>query len=427
MKFRLALISLIFACSTAHADIKAYVGSFNSPGSTGNQTYTGIVDADGNAFTPKAIIFLSVRGTAFPVLATSAIGSFGMTTDSESASICISDTNGVSPSDTRSRHTNNQCFSAINTAGTTVDTASLVSIGSGQFTINWSVSPIASVPVYYMAIGGDDLENVYIKEFTTKTSTGDQAVTGVGFKPDGIIFISNQLTNAPPATANHSFWMIGFCDSYRNQAATSAASEDNVATGNGERWSLSGKSVLMTDYSGNQLKSASIKSFDSDGFTLNYDVANASAYYVWALCFKGGTFELQSATELASIGVINTPISTYARGAFLISDLDPTNSLIPTNLLRTSFGMMAGSSEIGMGLVGGNDNPTQTARTLQTTIVANPDKGATSIVTQANVDAFDYTKFDLDFTIVQGAGRQYYTLIMGDTAYRFPKMIGDGA
>ena len=88
-----------------------------------------------------------------------------------------------------------------------------------------------------------------------ETAIGDFATTGVGFKPQSIIFFTSPVTGS---NTIYSSW--GFDDAVNHESILMKSASNNHATsfsifvGDGAAWDFE----------------ALVKSFDSDGFTLTY-------------------------------------------------------------------------------------------------------------------------------------------------------------
>jgi hypothetical protein len=108
--------------------------------------------------------------------------------------------------------------------------------------------------------------------FTSPASTGSFAVTGVGFKPKGLIIFSGLSSNSTTATS-----MFGAADS-TSQFSVFATSN---STSFRRAIATSILNVISTT-DGSTSAAASLSSFDSDGFTLNFTTAAASTFYYMA-------------------------------------------------------------------------------------------------------------------------------------------------
>tara|TARA_B000000437_G_scaffold217045_1_gene194075 strand:- start:224 stop:613 length:390 start_codon:yes stop_codon:yes gene_type:complete len=105
---------------------------------------------------------------------------------------------------------------------------------------------------------------VHIGHFITNTSTGTQAITGVGFKPSWII-VTGAQTNADAAALSS---VNGYYDGttyYTHGKTINTAATIYQSTGS--------KLYIVYDVSANENRGV-ISSFDADGFTINKETAN---------------------------------------------------------------------------------------------------------------------------------------------------------
>ena len=109
--------------------------------------------------------------------------------------------------------------------------------------------------------------NVDIHDFQIPTSDGPDSVTGVGFKPGLLIsFVGNETSLDTRAT--HLAACYGASDG-TNEGAHGFRSVDNVNTSNtGSNYSAA--LVAKPSPSGDIITTATVSSFDSDGYTLNW-------------------------------------------------------------------------------------------------------------------------------------------------------------
>jgi hypothetical protein len=155
-------------------------------------------------------------------------------------------------------------------------TCSIKSATATDFTVELSGS--GSSPLLMLVIGLDNPDAAKLADYNTKTSTGTQAYTGVGFKPKALLTFNTGMTELDsfPSSATG---CLGIA------AASGAGEEGSLlvsATDNADPWSHSNRyhasALAGTSHSRYVLFDATLSSFDSDGFTLNYATANAAAH-----------------------------------------------------------------------------------------------------------------------------------------------------
>lgn len=267
----------------------AKVISFSTATATGNQAVTGA------GFQPDAVILiasettLQVCGPTLSVFTgTSARGSTSCQYDGTSVQYLRND----------------KVFAQPAGNGTTVRReADLVSLDSDGFTVNWSTVQAAGVTVFALCLKGGSFKAGSI---TQKTSTGTQAYTGVGFQPTGLLFFSHLNTSAAAVQTNRQAQMIGAVSGASNRAACVYSSNGwGVAAMNRAKCYVSrnddNPTVLESD--------ADYSSFDSDGFTLNYGTADATARQLVYLAVGNG-----AAAATKAMPPFRRPVRFFTRG-----------------------------------------------------------------------------------------------------------------
>jgi hypothetical protein len=160
-------------------------------------------------------------------------------------------------------------------------------LGSDTFTITTGSQANEFLGhVGWIAFGGA-LIDFRVGSFTMNTSPASQAVTiQTGFKPDAIIFASNDFTTNN-ADTNGAMFSLGFSDGV-NDAATLWAEDDNNAEGS-PVVNLSLTSCIFSDIDGGTgaADDANMTSFDADGFTLNHNVNPGTAWRVGYFAIQG--------------------------------------------------------------------------------------------------------------------------------------------
>lgn len=124
--------------------------------------------------------------------------------------------------------------------------------------------------------------------FTKRTSTGSQAVTGLGFQPKAVVFYWTLQTTAGTSGATGQFWGQGFATGASNERALSVWDEDQTAIGTTDsgRATYNNASIVMQGDDGAAAGVADLTSLDSDGFTLNWSTANSSPYIIYYYAFS---------------------------------------------------------------------------------------------------------------------------------------------
>lgn len=250
-------------------DVAALAGTFDSPSGAGSQNVTGV------GFTPTAGIFMGdIRQ-----------GGSGNTynTISTIADLAIGATDGANPISLKafSAHAGADSVavaslydSAFVAQGSIIAT-DVTNISDG-FGFTWTASFVNTFS--YLALKGVQAKT---GSFQSRTDTTAQAITGVGFRPKAVIFLSHGKTtfNVAGAPANYSA-SVGFVDSALNQRAGGFRETDNAGTSAvGRSITASGVYQTMTTADA-QDALMSINSLDADGFTFQHSDADSSAKYI---------------------------------------------------------------------------------------------------------------------------------------------------
>jgi hypothetical protein len=175
--------------------VKAYVGTFRLRNGTGSQTVTGIVDEDGNPFTPAIIMFQS-GGNVLNTLYYNPTGSANTTSsdkswyrsaDNSAGSACFAEypfNAAVKVCGGNAGTGVNSVFTSYEAdiffAGTLYRTASMTSVASGEFTISLTAAYgwFEPTDVMITVFGGDDLE-------TELLTFGGAGAYGTSFESKG--------------------------------------------------------------------------------------------------------------------------------------------------------------------------------------------------------------------------------------------------
>lgn len=173
---------------------------------------------------------------------------------------------------------NNRCIVQQSaSANTTVDERSLASMDSDGFTFNIDTQGGTAFLMGYMAIKGGQWK---VGTETQNTSTGTKATTGVGFTPKGLVLASVCDTQTS-GTQDHARLCFGASTGPSNNAAVWTGDQDGSADSIANTIMSSNKClVLATEATGASPTTnaeAALSSFDSDGFTLDWTTADATA------------------------------------------------------------------------------------------------------------------------------------------------------
>lgn len=288
--------------------LQTKVGSFAKIDTVASQAVTGV------GFTPKAIIFWTTGSNAAAgTWVGNVYSTLGYTAGpANSYAIGAVSLDAQTSSDT-ARRIAAKCITIPNNLGNaTYIEADLTSFDADGFTLNWTTNVgggLAGSQIMYMALGGSDITNAKVQLWTSATGTGNQAVTGVGFKPDLAIHALNGLIS--PVSGTFTRFITGAMNKHGQQYGQSLSMSDGANPSDTSRYQQTDACILAQDNSGATVQGqAHYVSMDSDGFTLNWSTA-LGAVSVISLCLKGvsskiGSFPKTTAAAPASQSVTRT-------------------------------------------------------------------------------------------------------------------------
>ncbi|MGH9910337.1 MAG: S8 family serine peptidase, partial [Nitrososphaerales archaeon] len=183
---------------------------------------------------------------------------------------------------------------------------------TGSYTITVSAPSVApeigSTEIFALASTHEITKvSLLVKEgtFTKTTATGNQNVTGIGFKPKALLlFTTRQATQGTTDIYNLAF---GFSNGSSSRSI-GVQSNDNAATSNAGRAFGTQALRILSSGTPTVTAQANVTSFNSDGFTLNWTTNDSTASIIHYIALGG------NATTNASVSsfVANTTTGNQA-------------------------------------------------------------------------------------------------------------------
>jgi len=255
------------------------------------------------------------------------------------------------------------------------------------------------------------------------------SVTGVGFVPTGIIF----FTAGHISAGANSSYVFGFGATVGVGAANNfgvGGVEINLAGGVFSRRNTDQKCIHMVTHSGaleSITASATLVSFDADGFTLDYSVATFSRQ-MFALCLGGdAVLEMDQYTTPTATGAdVRAGVFTAQPDALIyFTGGDHTLNIPAQGAISHSFGMAtAAADQYAMGFSSlSTSNPTGAQRSGRAgRVISIPLAGADWLA--ADLTSIDATGHTVNWTTINATGRHICALaISGVNA----KVLSDAA
>lgn len=399
--------------------LEARVLTFTAPTSTGDQ------DCTGPTFTPKVVI---IWGSGVPNAADTFNNGFtfhyGFSDGTNTRCFNMIAEDNRPDSDTANSKRNDSLIYIISQTDTATlrARATFVSFLSNGVRINWATAPAAAFKFHILFLGGTDITNTKIGEFTLADDgvNGLRTVTGVGFQPDLLIMPKTTVDYVEgPTNVNtiveHATFRVGMAannslGSGVNNVSVSVYSEDNLTATD----SYQSQDNIYGVNAGNTVASIAIGTvteFNSDGFVVDFTSTFVGATFIYPyLAIKGGSYTVGQITEPGSTGnqTVTTNKDVKAVQTFGIGTA--TNDGTAIVQLKFCVGGGISSTERVAAYVGDLDNVTTTAtvsRYEQTALhtMCTPAATATSSTIDEECDlvSVSATNFVINWTNVGGA------------------------
>lgn len=176
----------------------------------------------------------------------------------------------------------------VTTPGPTLNaTVSISNVGTTTFDLNYSPSPSNTWRINAWCLRGVSAQIIAkCGVFTTPTSTGNNSpITGMGKPPIWLITVPTRLTAETTLTTDDSGGSYGVGMAVNNASVTQQGSvaysfQDNVSTTVAKSRTSNSQALMVLDNTGAAQTAATVNSWNSDGVTLNYGTASATAYKV---------------------------------------------------------------------------------------------------------------------------------------------------
>lgn len=403
--------------------MKTFIKSITSPGATGNVAYTGI------GFTPKAILFVGGAETESTGEADArlAVGATDGTNDVAASG--VSDDNAATSAVGTAR-ANTTCINLRSSAGTLTHSASIVSLDSDGFTLNWATAGATTRVWEAICIGGDDVQAA-VGQMSAGAATGNRSVTGLSFQPNALIFFDCRL-NAT-ATGSGTYWrpQMGFVDSAGNQGSWCGDSWDAEAVAVTDYFQ-SETACIVTSISSTGTdagRRAEFVSYNSDGFTVNftkldatYGVNSHTQYLALKVPYSlSGTTDQRTSNGTTAVATAGFLPKLMLVGGAAATD---TNGGAAQHRFSLGAAVSAASQIYHAHMDDDGDDPMDSSSALNTGKALRwiTSNGATpTTLIEADVSAVAKGSFTLNYTTTDATVRKVFYLALGDSGFT-PRM-----
>lgn len=268
---------------------------FSAPDENGTDNVS-LTSAHWSSESPK-FHMIAGFGSSADQVTTHMKNTIGFGSATEEVAIGISSSDAVSSTVTDRAHQTAYSAYPLTTNGSLYESAALNSYSANTVSLDWTNSANDGYYYFLMALGGDDIENVSIDHITTSTSTGDVSYTGPGFQPDFLICLGT-AGNTLPYTSNHKACQFGISDG-TTDAGIYSVSLDGRSSASVTFSLMSTNFIHLTAGFGADTTRATVKSLDSSGYTLNYNLAG-TATRVTIIAVKGPNAKVVTTTQPTS-------------------------------------------------------------------------------------------------------------------------------
>ncbi|MBI4683858.1 MAG: hypothetical protein HY755_01520 [Nitrospirae bacterium] len=159
--------------------------------------------------------------------------------------------------------------------------ADFVSMDADGFTVNKSDAPAANTPVFFLALKGGRHK---VDSFNQPAITGNQTITGVGFKPEELLLASFNLIAQAGIVGNGAI-SIGSAKLPTSRGSIWFQDRSDLDPSEANMYTSTTDVITLAIGSATVNARADFVSFDNDGFTLNWTTADATARQIlyWAI------------------------------------------------------------------------------------------------------------------------------------------------
>jgi hypothetical protein len=374
------------------------VGSFtkSTAAATVAQAITGV------GFQPRALILFTAGATTDETWADGYRAAIGFAARNAADTLTVGSVASASQdaqaTSNASRRAAAKALTIVEWGETTLAECDLTSFDSDGFTLSWTTNNNQAYIIHYMALGGPDLTDAYVKGWDTGTGTNKHSITGVGFAPDCVLHASHNVTGTGSSASAH----IGLgAMTSAEQWAVAVRANDAVGTMVTYHGTQNANAFYTQSNVGGDYAKAAYTSMDADGFSITFSVLTASIG-VFSLCLKGGSFAVGNFTKTTHAAPYAQDVSTLSftpEGVFGTSANSDSIGAVTECML--TLGVTDGVSEGSAAITDANaiaDSNTGGYSSLGK-VLAIPSITTPSIVAAADTTSLDGDGFTLNWPI----------------------------
>lgn len=392
--------------------IQAHVGQITekATGATGTEAYTGV------GFRPTVLLLNGTNHTGNSSQVHALVGFGGGVSATSRFAVSTISLDAQAAASAKNINDNDKIWEITNESGTVLNAADLTSFDADGFTLDFTTNSADDNLINYIALrgSGNDLTGRFIKEFAAPVGTGAQSYTGVGFKPDCILFYST-LNNQAVGTGDDDN-MIGIGWAVNQPVAgiqnhtAGMFSQDALTTMNTAHWFSTGNALVC-----HSSLAFTVTSMDVDGFTLNWSTTTVNVS-CWAVCLKGGQFYTNKFTMNPGTGNQAITAPGFRPSVVLMMSDNDTAENVGNDGAKFSFG--AGVSATARNCIWSGDSDAAADSVADrnqddTKILKMMTQGTPTVNASLDLVSLDSGGFTVNVVATDGVERQVSYLVIG--------------
>ncbi|MDD5406989.1 MAG: hypothetical protein PHE73_08645 [Sulfurovaceae bacterium] len=375
----------------------------------------------GVGFQPKILIAFAVDGTADGINA-NAVQSLGAGTGSTTAQQVGSyyGQDNVA-ANTRQSVIDNHLVYIVGASQANNGVLDIKSLDSDGMTLTWLRSDGVQRKINILCLGGSDLTNVKTGYIAAKTTTGNQAYTGVGFQPDCVLFFTHQDDiSAPPSwiTSSAQRLTLGFAKSTTKRGSLSTRFGFNGANTQDAHYQRTNSALSMLLNATTVAAEADLVSFDADGFTLNYTTVEGTANVIQYIALKGLKVDVGNFLQKTSTGTQGiTGVGFIPNTLILASAVETAQTTVQQTHSANALGMATSTTQrVATETTSKNGVSTTVKKSVLDSAniikMVDPADGST-VKSAADLSSFDSGGFTLNWGTADAVAREILYLALG--------------
>jgi hypothetical protein len=414
------LLSLaLFAPTTVFAALSMATGTFAISAGMGSQSVS-----DANCVQPKVVIAYWNRATADATFGADESFGIGVAVDratDQKSNIAVHNNDGVGTTDAiRVKRTSDFIYNLANSGPAANVIAQMSSFDATGFTINKTTEDGTNRNIiHYVCLGGSDITDAYLGEFGITTTTGDKAFTGVGFQGNLAFFFGMLTATAGDTSAGRIENFIGVANDTQDAAMAFYSQNGTTPADDSKSYITAANSIVYHDYGIGACCQilGTLKSFDSDGFTVNIGTnTTASTRQMFALILKG-TFQshIGQQARRTTNGTQNVTTPNFQPVGVIIAGTQATVTATATSEAHISFGAGASTTTENSVWTSDSSNATTTDTNMYSSgsnIYVHADNPST-LAGVAALSGLTSTGYDLNWTTTDANARLFWHLALG--------------